>query len=123
MSQLERKDTPLLYLKIYKQIKYLYGIIHHFKKEYKYTLGQSILDTGWRLLDLVIRANALPNCQKSVVIAQASAYFDRLKTRERMAHELGLISHQKFAYIIEQNEEIGRMLGGWLSWAKSQKGV
>ena len=112
-------DLPL-YLCLYKLTKYLYLLIHHFKKEYKYTLGQSILDLSWKTLDLVILANALSNQEKPVKIRQASAVFDQLKTRLRMAHEIKLISHKKFAYIIIQNEEIGKMLSGWLKWAKDQ---
>jgi len=37
-----------------------------------------------------------------------------------MAHELKLISHKQYSYIIQQNEEIGKMLSGWLKWAKKQ---
>jgi hypothetical protein len=37
-----------------------------------------------------------------------------------MDYELKLLSHQKYAYIIEQNEEIGKMISGWLRWALTQ---
>jgi len=115
------KPTNLpLYLALYKLLKYLYLLIHHFKKEYKYSLGEIILELTWQILDLVIRANSLPNQNKPVKIKQASTKFDQLKIRLRMAHELKLISHQEYSYIIEQNEEIAKMLNGWLNWAKKQ---
>lgn len=109
-------DLPL-YLSSYKLLQYLYLLIHNFPKEYKYTLGQSILDLGWKALDMVILANLLPNHEKGGKIRQVSAAFDQLKTRLRMAHELKLISYKKYAYLIEQSEEIGKMINGWLKWA------
>lgn len=109
-------DLPL-YLNSYKLLQYFYHLIHNFPKEYKYTLGQSILDLGWQVLDLIIIANALPNREKAEIIRQISTAFDRLKTRLRMACELKLFSSQKYAFIIEQNEEIGKMINGWLKWA------
>jgi len=116
------KPTNLpLYLALFKLVKYLYLLIHHFRKEHKYTLGESILELGWQTLDLVIKANSQPNEEKPEEIKKASVKFDQLKTRLRMGHELKLISHQKYGYLIEQNEEIGRMLSGWLKWAQKQK--
>lgn len=112
-------DLPL-YLCLYKLLKYFYLLIHNFRKEYKYTLGQSILNLAWKTLDLIILANILPNREKPKIIQQASAVFDQLKTRLRMAYELKLITHKKFAYIIKQNEEIGKMISGWLNWAEKQ---
>ena len=58
--------------------------------------------------------------KKHPAIQQASASFDSLKSRLRMAHELKLISHQKYAHIITKNEEIGNMLAGWSAWAKNK---
>jgi len=112
-------DLPL-YLCSYKLLQYLYLLIHSFPKEYKYTLGQSILDLGWKVLDLVILANMLPNQEKAGKICQVSAAFDQLKTRLRMAYDLKLILTKKYAYIVEQNEEIGKMISGWLKWAGKQ---
>jgi four helix bundle protein len=110
-----------LYLALYKLQKYFYNLIHHFRKEYKYTLGRSILDLAWETIDRIIEANTLPNNKKFSKLKNASGSFDKLKTRLRMAHELELISHRKYNFIIKQNQEIGRMLSGWLKWAEKKK--
>jgi len=64
-------------------------------------------------------ANCLPNKEKLPKIRYASACFDKLKVRLRMAHELKLVSHKKYGYLTKQNEEIGKMLSGWSRWAAS----
>jgi len=115
-----KTDLPL-YRAVYTLMIYLYTLVRHFPKEYKYTLGQSILDTGWETLDSIMTANSLPNARKAEVILVGSGSFDRLKTRLRVAHELKLITPKKYSYLMSQNEEIGKMLGGWLAWAEENK--
>lgn len=115
-----KSKIPPLYLKIYQLIKYLYCVTSQFRKEYKFTLGSSILDLSWNMLDLTVEANFSPNTQKAIAIKKISSDFDKLKLRVRMAHELKLISHRQYGHIILQFEEIGKMLSGWLSWAKKQ---
>jgi hypothetical protein len=115
MSQ--SQELPL-YLAMYKLQKYLYLIIKNFPKEYKYTLGQSILDKGHDTLDYIIQANRAPNISKGVAIMNAFISFDYLKTRLRMAFDLSHISYKRYAFINIQNEEIGKMLNGWKKWSR-----
>ncbi len=117
---MSKLDELPLYVATYKLLKYLYLLVRNFKKEYKYTLGQSIIDCAWETLDKIIATNTRQNTQKAGIIRQASASFDRLKSRLRMAHELKLIASQQYAYIISQNEEIAKMLNGWIKWSENQ---
>ncbi|HOZ03695.1 MAG TPA: four helix bundle protein [Candidatus Woesebacteria bacterium] len=119
-SSLNQADNLPLYLVVYQYQQYLYKLIHHFPKAYKYTLGQNILDLNWQLLDLIIVANSLPNTQKPPSIQKASSTFDQCKFRLKMAYDLKLIPPTKYAYIITVHEKTGKMLTGWLKWAKRQ---
>ena len=118
----KQNDLPL-YIAIFKLLKYLYLLVQRFKKEYKYTLGQSIIDCTWEILDKIFTTNTLPNTQKAKYIRQASTSFDKLKIRLRVAYELNLIAYKQYTYIISQNEEIAKMLNGWLKWAENQSCV
>lgn len=111
-----QNDLPL-YIAVYKLLKYLYLIIKRFPKEYKYSLGQSIIECSWEVLDHIVTANTLPNSQKEKIIRKASASSDKLKSRLRMAHELKLVGHKQYIFLISQNEEIAKMLNGWLKWS------
>jgi hypothetical protein len=108
-----------LYIKGYKLILYLYKIVHNFNKEYKHTLGVSILNTAYEVMDNIVVANSLPNSQKLTKITEVSSSFDKLKMRIRISHEIGLVSHKQFSFIIKQEIEIGRMINGWMRWADS----
>jgi hypothetical protein len=107
-----------IYLAMYKLQKYLYIIVKQYPKEYKYTLGNSILEKGQEILDYIIQANILTNKEKASIISSTSVVFDQLKIRLRMSYDLHLISHSRYAFIITQNKEIGNMLNGWLKWAE-----
>ena len=107
-----------LYLKIYKFTKFLYEMVRNFPKQYKYTLGKSILGLGWSCMDLTLEANSLPNVKKHSKILELSTTFDKLKIRIRMAQELNLISERQFAHIqTYYAKEAGEMIGGWLRWS------
>ena len=107
-----------LYYKLYQLIKFLYQRVNNFPKQYKYTLGESILELSWRCLDLVLEANTLPNKEKYPKILELSTTFDKLKIRLRMAQEINLISKRQFVHIQTYDiKEIGEMIGGWLKWA------
>ena len=113
-----------LYLKIYQLIKFLYGRVRNFPKEYKYTLGENILILSWRCLDLVVEANAMPGREKQGKISELSAAFDKLKIRLRMAQELNLIPEKQFVHIqTNYIRETGEMIGGWLKWASQNNKI
>jgi len=41
-----------------------------------------------------------------------------LKTRIRAAHELKLIDNRRYSSLINQFEDIGKMLSGWYKWSR-----
>jgi hypothetical protein len=106
--------------KVYQLQTYLQQLVHNFRKEHKYSLGEKIMQKSWELSDVIYQAN---NCQikaRAKYIQQASTVFDQLENRIKMAYDLKLISHKQMGKIVKQSEEIGKMLTGWLRWAKKQ---
>lgn len=112
-------DHLPLYLKSYQLIKFLYGVVRVFPKEYKYSLGADVLNISWQCADYVLEANSLPNEEKKAKISELSIIFDKLKIRLRICQELNLISKKQFVHIQTYFiQEIGKMIGGWLKWAQ-----
>lgn len=108
-----------LYYKIFKLIKYLYGVVRNFPKEYKYSLGKEILNLSWSCIDSIIRINNLDKRNRYLEIKKLSIAFDCLKIRIRLAQEINLISEGQFCHIQTcYMKEIGEMIGGWLKWSK-----
>jgi hypothetical protein len=114
------KKNPPLYLALYKLLKYLYVVVKYFPKEHKHTLGKDILFLGWEVLDLVIESNGIENEKKHIPLTSACIYFDKLKMRLRFAYELKIVSHKRYSFLIEMNEDIGNMLFGWKKWSEDK---
>lgn len=109
-----------LYHKFYHLTKYLHERTRNFPKQYKYTLGQCVLDLSWNCLDLLAEANSFQKKEKYNKILELSIMFDRFKIRLRMTQEIGLISEKQFIYIqVNYTKEIGSMIGGWLKWGET----
>ena len=97
-------------------------MVRNFPKQYKYTLGENILELAWSCLDKVLEANSLPNAKKYPKIKELSVTFDKLKIRLRLAQEIKIISAGQFAHIYDNYaKEAGEMLGGWLNWSSALK--
>jgi hypothetical protein len=110
-----------IYIKTYEFTKLNYRIVRHFRKEYKYTLGEELQKISWSMLDEIIRTNSLPDAGKKEGIGKLSILFDSFKVRFRLAYEIGLIKDKKFAAAQRQIEEIGKMIGGWAKWAEGAR--
>lgn len=106
-----------LYIKTYEFIKRVYLIVRQFRKEYKFTLGQDMINLIWLVLDGIIEANSLPAPERIFKIEEISRNFDRFKLRLRLAFEIGLLSREKFSSLQLQLAEIGKMIGGWRKWS------
>jgi len=114
-------NNPTIYYKFYKLLKFLYQTVENFEKQYKYNLGEEVLNLTWQCLDLVIKANALPNKEKHSQIKQLSITFDQLKVRLRMAQELGQLSKDQYSHLQTNHiKETGQELNKWLNWAKEK---
>ena len=95
----KKAEQAPIYLKQYLLIKELYGMVRHWPKQYKYTLGESLLEIAWQCLDLVLEVNHLSNEHKFAGLQKLSLSFDRLKLRIRMAQELEIISVRQFTHL------------------------
>lgn len=98
--------------------KLLYKTVHSMPKEYKFTIGQDIIDLCWKCLDKYFEINSLENEKKIIEIKEISKYFDKLKCRLRMTQEIGAISEKHFVHLQENYLfSIGDQIGGWQKWA------
>lgn len=93
-------------------------------REYKYSIGQEILELSWRCLDLAMEASKSKGSKKIEIIERLSHEFDRLKLRLRLGSEIGALSENCFARLqTNYLSEIGRMIGGWQKWAGDEEKV
>lgn len=95
-------------------------IFNDFPKVYRNTLGKKIDNYFLELLESIFISLYLPPAQKLVKLSIAIAKLDGLKFFLQLAWENKSVSHEKYAVLSEQLDEIGKMLGGWRKGLESK---
>lgn len=105
-------------LKVEEMILYAYAPLRNFPKAEKHVLSAEIRQCMYRLLRLVIVVNR--RYHKKTTMQDLDAELDTLRSLVRLARELGFLPFRQYEIWARHLAEIGRMIGGWMSWARSQ---
>jgi hypothetical protein len=100
-----------------EMIQYAYVTIRHFPKFERHVLGAEIRETVWKLLRMIIICNK--RYHKKTTLTDLDAELDVLRSQVRTAFGLQYIDLKKYEHWARMNDELGRMIGGWM---KSQQG-
>lgn len=93
-------------------IKYGYTCLRQFPKSEKHTLAAQIRICMIHLLRLIISCNK--KFSKRTAMQEIDVELDILRAYVRLSHELGFLPLRKYENWAKMNDEIGRMLGGWI---------
>jgi hypothetical protein len=100
-----------IYKETYRLLLYLYTLTRHFNREYKYTLGQSMKNTGMRMVRYIFKANTATD--KTEALLQLSDEVEMLKLELRLCIDMRLITPEQQAQAWEAIESISRQMSGW----------
>lgn len=101
-------------------IEYGHIALRQFPKYERHVLGAEIRQSMWSLLRLVIQVHK--RYFKKTSLQDLDAELDVLRSQIRMAKQLGHIDFKKYEFWSKLNDEIGKMIGGWIRNLTSQKG-
>jgi hypothetical protein len=102
--------------KIEDMMAYAYPALAQFPKAEKHALAAEIKASIRRLLQLTIICNK--KYFKKTTLQDLDVELDILRSYVRLAFNLHFLPPKKYEYWSRLNDEIGRMIGGWI---KSQK--
>lgn len=109
----EPKVTDLLIRqKCEAMISYGYVALRQFPKFERFVLGAEMRQSMWGLLRLIVVCNK--RYFKKTTLQELDAELDLLRSQVRIAKDLGYLDFKKYEHWAMLNDEIGRMLGGWL---------
>lgn len=97
--------------------QYVYIALRHIPKSERFTLGVEMRSGIWRGVRLIVRANAARN--KLTMLYEIDSEIKVLLALARVAHSLGVLPHRKYEIVSEKLVELGKMLGGWIKYAKN----
>ena len=114
---MSEKEELRIRLKVEQMIVYAYMALRNFPKSERHVLSAEIRQSMFRLLRLVIIINR--RYYKKTTMQDLDAELDVLRSQVRLSRELGFLPFRQYEVWAGHLAEIGRMIGGWLQWARS----
>lgn len=111
------EDAPkvtdlLIRQKCEAMIEYGYVALRQFPAFERHVLGAEMRGSMWGLLKLIVVCNK--KYYKKTTMQELDAELDLLRCQVRIAKQLGYLDFKKYEHWSKLNDEIGKMLGGWL---------
>lgn len=93
-------------------IEYGYVALRQFPVFERHVLAAEMRGSMWGLLRLIVLCNK--RYYKKTTLQDLDVELDLLRAQVRLAKALGYLDFKKYEHWAKLNDEIGRMLGGWL---------
>jgi hypothetical protein len=93
-------------------IEYGYVALRQFPVFERHVLAAEMRGSMWSLLRLIVLCNK--RYYKKTTLQDLDVELDLLRAQVRLAKGLGYLDFKKYEHWAKLNDEIGRMLGGWL---------
>lgn len=107
-----KPDDLLIRQKVLDMIEYGHAAVRQFPKSERHVLGAQIRNTMWQILRLVVVCNK--RYHKKTTMQDLDAELDLLRCQIRVAMTLAYLEFRRYEHWSKLNDEIGRMIGGWM---------
>lgn len=105
--------------KLYELYKYTHRLISKFPKHERYALGEKLEVNIIEAIELIIIGNSQPKNFKDGYLIKANGKIEILKILYRLAFDTKTIDDKEYLCVEENLQEVGKMLGGWIKYLKS----
>lgn len=106
------EEAPPAVQKTYEFVLWLVKKVENFPKSHKFTIGERLAANGMDLLTSLVEAAYTRH--KEQLLQAASRKVNATRYLLRLAKDLHLMSVESYGFSVENLDEIGRMVGGWL---------
>lgn len=113
-----KAEELLIKTRIEDMIVWAYSPLRNFPKSEQHILSAEIRSCMYRLLRHVIVVNR--RYHKKTTMQDLDAELDLLRSLVRISKDLSFLPFRQYETWSNHLSEIGRMIGGWLKWARSQ---
>jgi len=89
----------------------IFELTKHFKREYKYTVGEKLKDEALEMLMNIYRANTRQ--QKKETLQNAREHLEVVRLLLRLTKDMKQINVNRFVDVNKKIEDISKQLTGW----------
>ncbi len=104
-------DQLIIFQKLYDLYLYTHKTVAKFPKNQRFLLSNYLLQTNMEMIKLTIIANSKPDRLKEQ--NQVSVNLDLFRIYVRIAKDVNFLQIKKYQYVMENINEIGRLLTAW----------
>ena len=105
-------ELPIIQ-KTYDLIKWYVPVLNRLPRNYRFSLGERIMNNLYDLLEKLIRAR-FSKSEKLEILQDLNVQLDIIRYQTRLLSDFELISSERYKYINKQIDGIGYDLGGWI---------
>ena len=112
------EELPV-YKASYDLVLAIFNLAKNFKKEFKYTIGESVKNETIAVITNIYRANC--TTEKAEYLRTARENIEVIRLYVRLLHDLHQISVQQLVAVNGRIENVSKQLTGWQKFQEKQK--
>lgn len=105
--------------KSYDLNRWLLGRVERMPRTWKFTLGDRLQTAAIDLNRALVEAAHAKSGERALF--RASRLLEQLRLLVRLASDVGALSSRQYEFVARNNDEVGRMIGGWLRYTRANK--
>jgi len=98
--------------KLYDVILWFLPQVEKFPREYKFTLGDRIVENLLDSLDTLLEA--VYTKERLSLLRKLNLNLEKLRYQTRLAKDLHALNLKKYEYASREIDALGKMIGGWM---------
>lgn len=114
------QESPV-FVKTYDMLLWIFQVTAKFPKEYRFSLGQRLQETGLDFQGKLTEAGLGQGNTESRALAQADVILTKLRQLFRLSKDLGCLSPKQYQHSARFTTEVGNLVGGWRQSIKNNQ--
>lgn len=120
-GKLARYEHLNIYKAAYAFLIYFGAVFPHFQREYRYTIGESLLNQIMDFIIMIYKANSAKTKEaRAEILTQMQIAMEYINVKLRLAVALRALSMEKYNNCCVHTQDIDMQLSGWVNYTLSQ---
>ena len=99
--------------KTYDLLAWMLPVVSKFPRDQKYLLGDRMQSGLMDIMGTLIEANYARD--RGALLHKANVDLEKFRFWVRLASDMHLLGRERYFFLAERVDEIGRMIGGWMA--------
>ena len=112
----------VIFTRVFDLLEWLVPKGETFPRPFRHTVTARLLGAALDLPERLFEAQVRRGRQRQDALAEADATLNRLRLYLRLAHRWHWLSDGQYEHVSRMVAEIGKLLGGWIRQAASERG-